>query len=381
MPNLDKIREFAAGMSMQHRVVGGMLLVAILLAVVLLVRGASWGESSEYLFGGRQLSDRELDRFELAFAKAALNDFAREGRRIRVPKEQRAEYLAALQAESALPAELQSIVQDAIDAGSPWESQQQRRDRMRHAKEQKLGREIAKIPEVRSASVEHDTDETPGFGKTAKQSAVVIVTPEGGQSLSKGRMDQIRSLVRHAYASLNDDDISVIDVNSSHSPDAEDDPLLQRRLKVEAAYERKIRKQLAGYGRLNISVHAEIDPSMGTRTTSSKYDPEPTTTASYTRNIHMDRSPRLAGGVPGTANNVGRSGGPSLAPIGTALRQTRQEERGSNSVVGAQYTVEMSAPMPTKYVRAAISIPASYYKKVYAQRAAAAGQTVPESLD
>ena len=61
------------------------------------------GGPDAFLFGGEALSDGDLNRIELAIAKANLSGHAREGNRIRVPAGQQAAYLAAIADAGASP--------------------------------------------------------------------------------------------------------------------------------------------------------------------------------------------------------------------------------------------------------------------------------------
>ena len=93
-------REAFVAMPMQSRVISVMLVAAILIGLAFLVRGSD-SSGKELLFGGRSFSEQELDAIELAFSRAGLSQWKREGRRIEIPADAKSSYLGALQESSS----------------------------------------------------------------------------------------------------------------------------------------------------------------------------------------------------------------------------------------------------------------------------------------
>ena len=106
----------------------GLLLAVVVVSVGYLFRQGTAGPDS-YLFGGERLPESQLIRIEAAIAQAGLNDSVREGNRIRVPAGQQAKYLAAVADADALPQNFDTILENAIDRGSPWETAAAQRER------------------------------------------------------------------------------------------------------------------------------------------------------------------------------------------------------------------------------------------------------------
>ena len=102
-------REAFAAMPMQSRIISVLLVAAIGISLAFLFRGAD-GKKKQLLFGGRSLSEQELDAIEVALSSAGLNEWEREGRRITVPSETKSAYFAALQEASSLPVSLPASV-------------------------------------------------------------------------------------------------------------------------------------------------------------------------------------------------------------------------------------------------------------------------------
>ncbi|MGV3483612.1 MAG: flagellar M-ring protein FliF C-terminal domain-containing protein [Planctomycetaceae bacterium] len=361
------LRESFLAMPMQSRVIAGMLVATIALGLGLLVRGTG-GTNDEYLFGGRTLGENEVDSVELAFSQAGLSGWTREGRRIKIPRETRSEYLSALQASSSLPMELRSSMQEAIDQSTPFESSEQRLSREMHAKEQDLGRKIMAFPDIRYASVEYDRGERFGMSRQRSQSASVLVSPEGTEPLSKARENMIKDLIRGSFAGMNAEDVVVTDTNSTHSnsPLEGEDPLLRKRLEEEASYEQKILKTLVGYGPNRVAAHAEIDPTMGVEKTSLKYDGERTTLSEYSKKVDSESARPAQGGVPGVVPNAIGNRATSLESM-ESIQKSKADEREASGVVGQEYEQSRMASFQVRRVRVSVGIPSSYYDQVLLQ--------------
>jgi len=363
---INPIRDSFLAMPMQSRVISGMLVATILIGLGLLVRSEG-RQTGEFLFGGRTLGENEVDSVELAFSQAGLNGWTREGRRIKIPNETRSEYLAALQESASLPMELRSSIQVAIDKASPFESSEQRVSREMHAKEQDLGNKISSFSEVRWASVEYDRGERFGMSRQRAQTASVVVSPEGNTPLTKGRINQIKDLIRGSFAGMTPEDVTVIDTNASGTIALDDeDPMLRKRLEEEATYEQKIQEILVGYGPIRVAAHAEIDPTMGTEKTTLKYDAERTNLSEYSKKTDTELNRPAQGGVPGTAPNAIGNRATSLEQT-EQLSKTKADEREANGVVGQQFEQSRMASFQVKRVRVSVGIPASYYDQVILQ--------------
>ncbi len=340
---------------------------AALVAVIALGLGAlansGSSEEFEYLFGGRSLSESEVDSVEMAFSQAGLRDWVREGRRIRVPSGMRSEYLAAMSDSASLPLALRSSVQEAIDKASPWESSDQRIARAMHAKAKDLGDRISSyFPEVRWASVEYDRGERTGLARTRPQSASVIVSPEGTEPLPPARIKMIKEYVRAAYAGMTADDVVVTDTNASHvGGHGDEDPLLKRRREEETAYEQKILRALVGYGPIRVAAHAELDPTMEVEKATLTYDPPPTL-------LSGGRAQGVSVGTRRAATLVGGEGASQRAASAT-LDEHRPEaqEYTSHGMYGQQYELSKLASLQVRRVRISVGLPNSYYDKVLLQ--------------
>jgi flagellar M-ring protein FliF len=362
----DQARDAFTTMPMQSRVISVMLVAAIAIGLAFLVRSEG-SVGTEYLFGGRSFSETELDSIELAFSLSGLGEWDREVRRIKIPREAKATYLAALENSKTLPMSLQSSVQDAIDQASVFDSNDLLSVRVSHAKEQDAANRINMLPEVRQSSVEYDQGERQGMSRSRQQTASVVVTPEGPAPLSRDKIDAIKELVRGSYADMSKDDVVVIDTNASTSSLVDDDdPVERKRREVESGLEQKVRSLLVGYPGLRVAVTADIDPTMDLETITTSYDAEPTNLSSKSRKSEASSNRQPSGGVPGAGPNAITNRSTSLADAIETTEST-EDERETAGVVGQTYENSKRASLQVKSVRVSVMLPTSYYETLHAQ--------------
>ena len=240
--------------------------VSMILIAALFVFGLVYGlanrtspTANAMLFGGRELSEQELDTVEMAFSAAGLNDWNRDGRRISVPTDSRSEYLAALDKSTSVPISIRSSVQDAIEKSTIFETSTQRQARQLHAKELDLGNKLAAFPDIRSASVEYDMGERHGLGQARPQSASVVVIPEGMQPLTLARTQLIKDFIRGSFAGMSAENVVVIDTNASNQVCSTRDPLSLRRVELQKQLQSEIQQTLAGFGEVRIQTFIELE--------------------------------------------------------------------------------------------------------------------------
>ncbi len=362
----DQAREAFSSMPMQSRIISVMLVIAIAIGLAFLVKGTE-ANGSIYLFGGKSFGEHELDVIEMAFSKAGLSDWAREGRRIKVPSDAKATYLAALEEASTLPSTLQSSVQDAINATGPFDSNELMLARQRVAKAADLSKLIAMLPEVKSASVVYDRGERRGLSQSRPQSASVLVVPEGSTPLPRFRIVAIKEMIAGSYAGMNGDDVDVVDTNgtTASSMDADDDPLLRKQQETEDLWRRKIRSALSAYP-ATVEVYAEIDPVMEIEKASLTYDSEGTAVNSRSRKIESTANRQPNRGVPGTVPNAI---GNRSASIDDTLETNKLSDKREDveKVAGQSTEYSKVAPLKVQSINVTVGLPRSYFKAIYAQ--------------
>ncbi|MDH3718528.1 MAG: hypothetical protein OES79_10455, partial [Planctomycetota bacterium] len=191
------------------------LVAAVLVGGTLL--GKQGGRRADTYLISQPLPASQLPAVEAALAKAGLNDYRLEGHRIRVPAAVKDRYLAALLDADVLPHDFGKLLDAAIDAGSPFDSREQKTERIRNARQRELAQIIAEMKGVASARVLYDQGDSGGIGRKKILTASVSVTPSADQSLSLKQVRSIRNLVASAIAGLEAHQVSVTDLNTGRN--------------------------------------------------------------------------------------------------------------------------------------------------------------------
>jgi flagellar M-ring protein FliF len=206
-----QLTELFQAMTVQARVTTALLLVGIGVSLFFLFQYQT-AASEEYLFGGRSFSQDEIADMEAAFAQAALNQSQIEGNKIKVPRNQKDAYLAALADASALPENASSHIDAALQS-SPFESQAQREARLKHAKEQRVSMVISQMTGIDRAVVTFEREVRPGFRKDVDIRAVAAVKASANQELNEQQIRAIRATVTAFVAGLKKEAVTITDMN------------------------------------------------------------------------------------------------------------------------------------------------------------------------
>ena len=360
---------------------GARLTAGLLIAVVVISFGYLFQHSASgpdtYLFGGEPIPSGQLDRIEAAMAKAGLQDFQREGFRIRVPAGQQAKYLAAVADAGALPPNFNTIMENALDKGGPWESHEATRERLKIARQQTLSEIVRAMAWVENAIVLYDEHESRGvreFGVTKKTTASVSVKPVAGETITGARAKNIQKLVASSV-NMKATDVSITNLGEGGSGSADNsisfDLIDDEYMKTKVLFETQKRESILGALRdipgVSVEVNADMDDVLEETTHTAKPDPKTAAKAETTTTEESTSSAPDIGGQPGqTAQGPNRQ-----APVASSQAQqnkTRAESTRTDNVVGIEDNRTIKKGYIPKEVWATVSIPGSYIKSLWAAR-------------
>ncbi|MCG8447961.1 MAG: hypothetical protein MI725_00080, partial [Pirellulales bacterium] len=191
-----QIKELFESMTPAARVTAFLLLGVIVVSMGYLVQHHSAGPD-DFLFNGEFLPASDVDRAEAAIAKARLTGYQRVGNRIKVPQARKAEYLAAVADDGALPPSYHDVIEKALDSG-PFTDRVTRTERLKAAREQRLSMIVRSMDGIEEAQVIYDVREPQGLARTGKATASVSVRPTPGEPLSARRAKMIKKAVASA---------------------------------------------------------------------------------------------------------------------------------------------------------------------------------------
>ena len=146
------------------------------------------------------LSTRQLSAYQIAFADAGLADYRIEKQKIFVPKIKKSDFMAALSKANLLTAASGKYLEKAIDSSSPFENQQQRKQRIKIAREKEFAQTISQFNGIEEATVQYDAKEKKGIAQETIFTASVTVRAKNGKSLTAQQSRVIKNYLAGCIA-------------------------------------------------------------------------------------------------------------------------------------------------------------------------------------
>jgi flagellar M-ring protein FliF len=366
-----QVRELVQSMTPAARITSALLVGVIAVSLGFLVKQNSAGPDS-YLFNGESLPPADADRVEAAIAQKGLNGWQRDGNRIKVPRGQMAEYLGAVAEAGALPANHETIIQQALDLG-PFVDDKTRRERLKAAREQQLSMIISSMDGIEEAKVIYDIVEARGLSREGRASATVSVRPRSGESLDPQKMKMIRKAVSGAIANLKAENVVVINLGDGSSfsqeisPETFDTPYFQHRVAFERHMKGNIEGLLSHIPGVRIEVTAELSPTLSSETSTVSTEGEPAamressqTKATETQHVNDGGRPGLVAQGPGRGNDPVQS---------VTVKNTETDESTESSLfIPTKNELLTEAGLVPQHVRAAVAVPTNYLVQMYRER-------------
>ena len=186
---------------------------AILCFAILILLNLGGPDHSEIELLPAALSTRQLSAYQIAFADAGLADYRIEKEKILVPKGKKSNFMAALSKANLLTAASGKYLEKAIDSSSPFENQQQRKQRMKIAQEKEFAQTISQFNGIEEATVQYDAKEKKGIAQEVMFTASVTVRAKNKKPLSAQQSRVIRNYLAGCIAGLEPDAIYIVDLN------------------------------------------------------------------------------------------------------------------------------------------------------------------------
>lgn len=366
---LNQVRDLLVSMTPAARVTALLLVGVIVVSLGYLVQHHA-ASPDDYLFNGDFLPATDADRAEAAIAQAGLNGYVREGNRIRVPRGQKAEYLAAVADAGALPANFHTLLENALDLG-PFADPETRRQRMKAAREQQLSMVVRAMHGVEEAQVIYDMREPRGLSKTGEVTATVSVQPSPGEAVDSRRLKLIKKAVAGAIVGLTPERVTVVNLgdgtfmgDSGISEESFDDPYYQHRIAYEQLMKSKIEDLLSYIPGIRVQVTAELDDIVESTTRTTTPDGEPAPLRETRQDTESQRARVDVGGQVGlTAQGPARA---NEQMSDTKITDTtRDGSSETQNLVGTKDQFQRQSGLVPKHVRAGIAIPRSYLIEVW----------------
>jgi len=370
------------------RVMSIIMVVAIAVSSAFLVRDSQKAEM-ELLFDGHVFKDADLQRAETALSNAKLRLYKRDGNRMSIPTAQKDLYLKALSEGNAVPRDLGSSLEKALNGGNFLEPLTTTKTRILAARQNDISEAIGRLPFVEYANVTYD-ERRDGFATRSQSTAAIFVLPKPGFSLTDQHKRSMMKQVQSAFAGLKYEDISVMDLSSGSAMNGETDPMsgeqqqyYQQKIQVEQDLRRKAINLLADYGEVRLEVNVELDPTLREETEKLAYADKPVTVQSTTTKKDSDSTKAGNGGRPGTEPNALANKSASLSGgSGEQNSRMKEQQESERKIVGKEMTLTAKVGLMVKNATLSVALPTSYYATAFRRQwqDLNPGKTVPQDL-
>jgi len=368
-----QISDLFRSMSPGARLTSGLLVVVIMVSLAFLFRTGT-SMSGTYLYGGNDFSQSELATMENAFAKAGLNKSEIIGNRIRVPSSQKADYLAALVDNNAMPANPYSFLNEATNSTSPFTTNKTLEAKIRNAKQQELALIISRMRDIEFATVHYDEIEKRGFPRRKEKTATVAVKATGDNRIEEDRVRAIRNLVAAAYAGMSTANVTVTDINGGTYPgssaggigSAMDNPYAALKSKYEKQWSNKISDYLRWIPGVIVGVNVELNKELLHQENSIKLNPKDViTTSSKDETKTSTTSSANPGGRPGAVSNGLSNSTASISSSAGINSEISENSTQSSSITSRDYVTKKTAALTPSAVTVSVGVPVAFYKKIW----------------
>jgi len=371
--SLAQVSELFRSMTPGARITAGLLLAVVVVSVGYLFNQGTAGPDA-YLFGGQPLGDGELTRMEGALGQAGLAA-VREGNRIRVPAGQQAAYMAAIADAGALPPNFNTILENALDKGGPWQSREATRERLKIAKQQTLTEIVRAHHWVDEAIVLFDEQQARGLSGTKQVTGSVSVRPIVGESLDPRRAKMLQKLVAHAVVGMRPEDVIVTNLGDGGGfgseggmfPELFDDKYQQTRVAVEMQKRESIMNALRDIPGVRVEVNAELNDTIEEATRNVKPDPKTATRREVETSETSTQSTGKSGGQPGPIASGPTRQGATESPLQNT-NETENKMSETENVVGMEESRVLKEGYTPKEIWATVTIPSSYIEGLWKGR-------------
>jgi flagellar M-ring protein FliF len=269
------------------------------------------------------------------------------------------------------------------------ESRDVRELKARRAKERDLESTVRKLAGIEEAFVSIEQIDKGGFPQRTEQRALVSVRALGQNRVDEGLLRSIRQAVA-AGGGVEKDNVTVLDLNTGATlggTDADGKPTGEENIyaaalaRYESMYREKIESLLRHIPGVKVEVFAELDKSLTTRTATQKFDTQPVALRSTEYTKDSTTTTPQNQGRPGVASNVVSNRPQTVNTVSGPESSSNEQRTETNSVAGTTQEVVEQAGLVPEYVKAAVSVPRSYFRKVWEEENPTAPGTDPVEPD
>ncbi len=383
---LAEVSELFRTMTPGARITAALLMAVTVISLAYLVNSHSSSRAG-LLLSGRDFSPAELQKIEAAFGAAGLSDYEVQGTKVRIPSNGQAEYVGALAAADALPHDFGDYWGEALSAGGPLTSRDDRKLQVQVAKQGELARIIRTFPGVMDAAVLYDTTTQGPFDRELRTTASVHVETLSESSLDNKKVRAIRHLVSKAIAGLTPEEVVVTDSSGqtwtgSEGGDSQDDAYLARAREYKHDYEDSIRKALAYIPSVVVQASVVLDREVRSSVDKMVYDKNAVAFSTTSESTSSTTNSGGPAGRPGlAAQSANQSAAIAQAQSSSSSEESETSSDQSVSAVPHERTTSERHGLTPEKVSVAVTVPSSYVEQVWREQNPAAEGEEPAEPD
>ena len=359
---------------------GARLMAALLLIVVVASLGYLFTHDMSGpavdLMHGVPIPPGQMSAIVAAIGKAKLSDYRIDGDQIKVPRGREATYMNALAEAKVLPADFSSVMDEELGSGSFMDTEKDKEQRRKTAKERKLGLFISVMPGIERANVVYDCDTKWGLNREKINTASVAVKPVGSERLDAAKVSTIRHYVASAFAGLKPEDVTVSDLNGrtwygnpENGGGADDNLYVSIKRNCEQDLRAKILDALSYIPNVTVESTVTLDKEKFSRTREVKHDPKTTVVRQSDSSTTRSQDSSGPAGRPGAASQAANAAATLGGGAGGGSKEA--EDQSKSEVVSVPSGSEKESEtvgLTPKFAKVTVGIPVSYFKKVWQER-------------
>jgi len=243
-------------------------LASVIVAILAVLHVSQQQAPMQELLQGCNLQTRDLQRLQLAFGQAGLNESKIEDGVLWVPRAKHSSYLAAAAEHDAIPAELKVADNAGVsDTGNPFLSRSQQEYRKHLRRKTQIQEMVTRLPFVEQAWCEMGQAPRQNAFAKARRSAVLSIHSDPASQLRGTHVDTIKQMVSAAVGpDLLVENIVVIDLNSGFAHRDDFDQLTQKQRELHQIevnqkrfYESRAQEVLKDYPGVKVRVDVAVN--------------------------------------------------------------------------------------------------------------------------
>lgn len=384
--SFDQFMTLFKSMSPSQRGTFSIVTLFVIGTFVFLLFNGSPEQSYTSLSVGKVFSVEEIIHAEEALINAGLTDFKRKGQRLTVPRNEVEKYNSALIASGTMPQNWAEEWEKQFSGLGPFANNKQMSERKEIARAKLASQMVSTLPDIESANVVWDQEETKRWPARTRSTATVFVRTKPGKSMKSSLVKSIQMSIAGMKADLNKDDVTIFDLSSGIAHQAEDqqDPfgsgMLRRVNELKDMYRAEVLRAIDYIDFVRVAVNVDIEKVKSSIRRSQTIE----TANSVTLVSKEKKNSRTSDQTPQRQEpGQGANAALNLTNAVAGVKQSEVvEDSDSTQITVPSFEVTQDAligAMPES-VNVSVSIPEEYYKAVAMQSGVLAADATPDAI-